>query len=257
MSWLPEAGSGLRYRLRRVAASPGRPQLAGFEAGLCAERPPTRRSRRRGHRLGPGPRRLVARRLAYRTPGHRSGSIRFLSDGRLLVLREGSAELYDRGDLRSAIVVPMRSDTRWCVSRDDRYLDVAIRQGLCRTDLNSGRSPVYRAPITRPERMPPADLALGAGVRAGCYLWRTEQGAFLHQGDGPRGWVQPLSLSPTGRVVVPAEEGAANLPADAGRVPRRHPALRGEDARGPRPRRRRRARQRDGPSVPVEAPSTP
>jgi hypothetical protein len=57
--------------------------------------------------------------------------------------------------------------------------------------------------------MPARPVAEQASVRVGAALWRTEQGRYLHQSDGPRGWVQPLHLSPEGIVAIPADGGAA------------------------------------------------
>jgi hypothetical protein len=69
--------------------------------------------------------------------------------------------------------------------------------------------PTLRAAIASPQVIPPASLHKQAAFRLSAHLWRTEYGCFLHQGDGPRGWVEPLSLSARGEVVVPIEGGAA------------------------------------------------
>jgi hypothetical protein len=39
-------------------------------------------------------------------------------------------------------------------------------------------------------------------------LWRTEYGSYLHQSDGPRGWISPLRLS-LNQVALPCASGAA------------------------------------------------
>jgi len=153
---------------------------------------------------------LLQRRVAFRAQGDRvSGAIRFFADGRLLALREGIAQVFHNGRLCQSFRVPVRFETPWCLSHDERFLNVAIHQGVVRTNLSSGETKAYQAPIARPETMPPVDLAQKAGIRTGCALWRTEQGLFLHQSDGPRGWVEPLALSRVAEVLLPTEAGAA------------------------------------------------
>lgn len=85
-----------------------------------------------------------------------------------------------------------------------------------RFDLTSGAlERAIAADILRPKRFPPLPIAKALRIRGGATLWRTQQGAFLHQSDGPRGWVEPLDLSSDGLVVLPCEAGAAILKVDA------------------------------------------
>ena len=106
--------------------------------------------------------RLVFRqRVAYRVPCDRRGALRVLSNGRLLVVGEGVAQMFERGRLCRSIPTPTRFDSRWCVSRDERYFDVALNQGFFRADLRSGESVEYR-----PHHPVGDDAARGAG-RAG------------------------------------------------------------------------------------------
>ncbi len=45
---------------------------------------------------------------------------------------------------------------------------------------------------------------------AGCSLWRNDAGNFAHVGDGPRGWITPVTLSSDGNsIVIPCRENAA------------------------------------------------
>jgi hypothetical protein len=90
-------------------------------------------------------------------------------------------------------------------------LAIAADQCLVQVELASGDSKVHPASIARPESIPPPMLATAAGIRARCALWRTEQGLFLAQGDGPRGWVEPLALFSSDESVFPTESGAALL----------------------------------------------
>jgi hypothetical protein len=109
---------------------------------------------------------------------------------------------------------PVDFRTRWCVGRDGRTLNVATNQAVVRFDLDTGAvRGTYAAKVPRPDRVPSAEIeiAIELDAHAGAALWRTEHGLFLHQSDGPRGWVQPLHLSPDGIVAVPTERGAAVL----------------------------------------------
>lgn len=149
---------------------------------------------------------------------------RFLPDGRLLVVGEGSARLYRARKMILQWPVPVDFGTKWCISDDARTLTIALNQGVIRFDLDTGAvRGAWEAPMPRPDRVPPASLAEQIEARAGAALWRTEHGTFLHQSDGPRGWVQRLHLSPEGLVVVPTAADAAvidvgNEPSLLGRV---------------------------------------
>ena len=80
--------------------------------------------------------------------------------------------------------------------------------------LNTGQEvQVYQNDIIRPESLPNSTLITDDDnfqPTAGCYLWRTQVGTFAHVGDGPRGWVTPLTLSADGKfVVLPGVNNAA------------------------------------------------
>jgi hypothetical protein len=62
--------------------------------------------------------------------------------------------------------------------------------------------------IPRPKQLPSKDFAAEHGIRAGAMHWRTEFGSYLHQSDGPRGWITPLKLS-LDQVALPCASGAA------------------------------------------------
>jgi WD40 repeat protein len=148
---------------------------------------------------------------AARAPVQRStAGLRFLRDGRLLVVDQERARVFRGAAELLCFEVPIGFETRWCVGDDDRTLDVAIGQGLARFELDTGRLlGAWTAPIPRPEPLPSRQLARQAALRAGAMLWRTPHGTFLHLGDGPRGWIDRLQLSAHFEVAIPAGEGAA------------------------------------------------
>jgi hypothetical protein len=99
--------------------------------------------------------------------------------------------------------------TKWCISDDGRTLTIALNQGVIRFDLETGAvRGTWEAPMPKPDDVPPVSLGQQIEARGWAALWRTEYGTFLHQRDGPRGWLQPLHLSPERLVVVPAAAGA-------------------------------------------------
>ncbi len=156
--------------------------------------------------------------------GH-SPALRFLPDGRLLVLDQGRARIYRANEQTHEWTAPIGFRTRWCVSEDGRTLSIALNQAVMRFDLETGVARgTWAAPIPRPDRIPDATFARQIEARTGAALWRTGHGMFLHQSDGPRGWVQPLQLSSEGLVAVPTADGAAVIRVGAefellGRVP--------------------------------------
>jgi WD40 repeat protein len=155
--------------------------------------------------------RVIARHDAARS----ARALQFLRDGRLVVLDDGSARVFDREREILAWAIPMRYGTRWCISDDERMLSVALDQAIAQFDLDTGALCGTRvARIPRPESVPTEAIAQEVSAHSGAALWRTEYGLYLHQSDGPRGWVQPLQLSLEGVVAVPAEDGAAILRVD-------------------------------------------
>jgi WD40 repeat protein len=159
-------------------------------------------------------RHCVTARIAAIQP-RSTAAFRFLPDGRLLVLDQGRARIYRGDTMLLEWPAPIGFRTRWCVGHGARTLCVALAQAVVRFDLETGSvRGTWAAPIARPDRVPGADLARQLEARVAAALWRTDHGRFLHQGDGPRGWVQPLALSPDGVVVVPAKAGAAILRLD-------------------------------------------
>jgi len=156
---------------------------------------------------------LDSREVVLRVEGGRTASgLQFLHDGRLLVIAHGRARIFRGAQELLGWDVPVGFETRWCVGRDGRALTVARDQGVVRFDLDTGAVlGTWAAEITRPDRVPSEAIAIEVEAHAGAALWRTEHGLYLHQSDGPRGWVEPLQLSPDGIVAVPAERGAAVL----------------------------------------------
>lgn len=127
------------------------------------------------------------------------GAIGFAGD-ELVILDEGVVRVLSGGVERIAFAAPVGYRCRWAISDDGRYLSIAGVQAITRFDLADGAvDQTAAAPIARPDSVP------------GALLWHTEAGSFLHQLDGPRGWIEPLELSAGGLVAVPGEAGAAVL----------------------------------------------
>jgi WD40 repeat protein len=138
------------------------------------------------------------------------GGMQFTSRGELVIVDEGKVHVASDGRLRCSFEAPIQFGSRWCVSGDGSVLTVGIPHGVMRFDLGSGKAlGVWKAAIPSPEVIPSGALVSQAHFRLGVDLWRTEHGCFLHQGDGPRGWVEPLSLSESGELAIPVEGGAA------------------------------------------------
>jgi WD40 repeat protein len=138
--------------------------------------------------------------------------MQFLRDGRLLVVDQGRARVFRDGKQLLEWEVPVRFRTKWCLSDDERTLSIAMTQSVARFDLEKGAlRGTWAAAIARPEHVPNAAINRQVEARTGAALWRTKQGNYLHQSDGPRGWVQPLHLSPEGIVAVPTKNGATIL----------------------------------------------
>ncbi|MES1184629.1 MAG: WD40 repeat domain-containing protein [Myxococcales bacterium] len=140
-----------------------------------------------------------------------TGTFAFAHD-RLVILDEGRVRIFERATEVLAFEAPFGFETPWALSSDATRLCVGAAQAVLRFDLASGAlERAIAADILRPERFPPLAMAKEHRIRGGAMLWRTPQGAFLHQSDGPRGWVEPLDLSSDGLVVLPCEAGAAIL----------------------------------------------
>lgn len=128
----------------------------------------------------------------------------------------GSLALLGLNDEVLSFEAPFRFETPWALSSDGTRLCIGATQAVFRYDLMSGAlERTIAADILRPERFPPAAMVKEHRIRGGAMLWRTPQGLFLHQCDGPRGWVEPLDLSLDGLVALPCESGAAVLKIDA------------------------------------------
>lgn len=140
-----------------------------------------------------------------------AGAVGF-AGSRLLALEQGRVRVFEALAERLSFEAPIGYETPWTVSADGRYLSIGGKQTVSRFDLTTGDlERTIAANIPRPERLPPWPMADEHRIRGGAMLWRTEQGTFLHQSDGPRGWTEPLVLSPEGFVAVPCEKGAAIL----------------------------------------------
>jgi WD40 repeat protein len=144
--------------------------------------------------------------------GRTEADLEFLSDGRLLIVDRQRIRVFREASLIASFPAPIAFRTKWCVSPDARSVLVAIEGGFVRFELESGRElESIRVDCPRPDALPPPDLARDLKARGGVGLWRTAFGQFLHQSDGPRGWVQPVRLFPSGDVAIPTQAGVAVL----------------------------------------------
>jgi WD40 repeat protein len=145
-----------------------------------------------------------------RIPVSHVGGMQFTSCEELVIIDECKVHVANDGRIRCSFEAPIRFGSRWCVSRDGSVLTVGIPHGVMRFDLRSGKAlGVWKAAIPSPEVIPSDALVSQTRFRLGVNLWRTEHGCFLHQGDGPRGSMEPLCLSEQGEVAIPVEGGAA------------------------------------------------
>ena len=131
--------------------------------------------------------------------------------GELLAVERGWARVFSGATERLAFEAPIEFRTLWTVSREGQRLYVAGNQSVSCFRLDTGDlDEQIAADIPRPARLPPRSLAMKHEIRGGAMLWRTEYGEFLHQSDGPRGWVERIKLSQR-HVAVPCSSGAAIL----------------------------------------------
>lgn len=135
-----------------------------------------------------------------------TADLHYLPDGRLLALDDGRVHLIAADGTVRSFPAPFAYGSTWSV--DGTTLQIGLRQAIFRLDLDTGAHELRQAAIARPESFPSAALQRRARFHVGCAVWRTDHGLFIHQSDGPRGWMQPLALSGT-RVAVPTADGAA------------------------------------------------
>jgi WD40 repeat protein len=129
---------------------------------------------------------------------------------RLVVLERGRVRIFEQAVERLSFEAPIEFETPWTISQDGKHLCIGGNQAVFRYDLATGSlERAIVADVLRPERLPSVPIAQEHRIRGGAMLWRTQQGCFLHQSDGPRGWVEPLDLSPDGLVAVPCESRVA------------------------------------------------
>ncbi|MCA9040427.1 MAG: WD40 repeat domain-containing protein [Planctomycetaceae bacterium] len=127
---------------------------------------------------------------------------------KLIALKRGQVKIYEEGRERLVFDAPFRFETPWIISQDERHLCLAGTQTVFRYSLETGElTDQIEAEIPRSEGLVSQSQVNEHEIRAGGRLWRTKYGLFIHQSDGPRGWIQPLKLS-EGRVALPCSSGA-------------------------------------------------
>jgi WD40 repeat protein len=144
--------------------------------------------------------------------------IAVLSNGEVVVFRSSSVEVWQDQKKRLSIAVPYHFENTWRITAHESCILGTFRHQIIRKwSLDTGQEiAAYQAEIARPESLPSPTVVTDNRDRflpmAGCYLWRTRAGNFLHLGDGPRGWVTPLTVSTDGEsVVLPGMPEAAMI----------------------------------------------
>jgi len=133
--------------------------------------------------------------------------LNILSDGRVIVYRRNSIEVWNDGH-KTAFPVAFDYGMKCNITHDEKQIIGAYgNQTLLKWSLQTAGEPeMIQAGIVRPELMPSraadAQNPVEFEPRAGAYLWRTEFGNFFHVGDGPRGWVTPFCVSTDGSIAV-------------------------------------------------------
>lgn len=152
------------------------------------------------------------RKPTLRVPLERTtGRVEFAGE-RLVAIDDGRCQVFAGADRILDFEVPVGFQTPWIISDDGEHLLVGGMQSAARFSLADGSlERRLVAEIARPEALPSRDLAVEHNIRGGALMWRHGEVSFLHQSDGPRGWVQPLRLSPDGVVAIPSANGAAVL----------------------------------------------
>lgn len=137
----------------------------------------------------------------------RCGEFLFVGD-EILTFSKGNVRIFAGNKLRLQFEAPLGFEAPWQVSRDGERLLVSGSQSITTYSLRTGEQiESVAAEIVRPERFPPYAMAVEHEIHGGGGLWRTEFGNFLHQSDGPRGWIEPLRLSQAA-TALPCSTGA-------------------------------------------------
>jgi WD40 repeat protein len=143
-------------------------------------------------------------------------NLKVLSDGRMIVFRRDSLEVWQDQQKRLDIPAPHYYRAHWYITRNEKCILGTFRhQRIGVWDLETGQElPGYQSDIIRPEVVPSIYIIASSQIRsqptAACNLWRNPWGNFIHVSTGMRGWVSPLALSEDGNfIVVPGTENAA------------------------------------------------
>jgi len=135
-----------------------------------------------------------------------------LQDGRILVFRSKCIEIW-RGLRTRTVTIPLHKNygQRWAISKDEEVIAATAGTGVTLWSLEDGR--LIRQvthDVPSPKKVPTERLAQDLVPAAGALLWEGPGGNFIHTGDGPRGWVTPLSLSCNGQLtLIPTASGVA------------------------------------------------
>lgn len=148
--------------------------------------------------------------------------INILSDGRVLLFFRRGLEVWDSLDERLLeIPAPIGFRCRVAITPDERHVLLTTDDHIEEWSLTSG-SLVRRiqSDMLRPLHFPTRKLSGRIRAQAGANVWQYSGQNFIHVGDGPRGWVTPMSLSVDGQLIVlPCADGAAIVTVD------KHPKL--------------------------------
>ena len=143
-----------------------------------------------------------------------SNEFHVMKDGRILVFMFNDALLLDEnGDTLTRFEFAREYKTPIAVDENNGRLYRGRRfQVIEEWDFETGRClATHVAKIAKPNVVPPTEIARQHEVIQ-TYMWSTEFGNFVPQGDGPRGWATPIRLSSDGsRIVLPGKSQAILL----------------------------------------------
>jgi len=140
-----------------------------------------------------------------------------LSDGRVLLCFRSRIEVWNGLDerlLEIPAVTAYRSQV--VIPADERRILITYHSHIDQWSLVDGsHSRRIRADLPRPLSLPSDELQRRIEAKAGAHVWQYSGQNFIHLGDGPRGWVTPLSLSVDGQLIaLPCADGAAIVKVD-------------------------------------------
>ncbi len=176
-----------------------------------------------------------------RRPG--LSALKELANGNIALLRSSDGLEVWSPDLSTKVSaskfkVEFFTERSWSISNDQRHCVIGSDwSSLSIINLETGEltkiTPPYVVPSFVPDSSlrvnPPSDSPNDSEVykpddglqpTSNALLWTQSVGSFLHQSDGPRGWIFPLTLSKDGLTIVPCrnEIAVVSISADGQKI---------------------------------------